>query len=45
MLKIFSIYCTALVILLAVANHNGYVFTSMLTGSQKADKTANHYHK
>ncbi len=45
MLRIFAIYCTVLVILLAVANRNGYVFTSMLTGSQKADKAANHYHK
>ena len=45
MLKMFTIYCTVLVILLAVANHNGYVFTSTLTSSQKADKAANHYHK
>ena len=45
MLKLFTIYCVVLVILLAVANQNGYVFTSMLTGSQKADKAANHYHK
>ena len=45
MLKKFVVYCSVLIILLAIANRNGYVFTSMLTGSQKADKSANHYHK
>ena len=45
MLKIFIIYCTALVVLLAVANQNGYVYMSMLDSSQKANKAANHYHK
>ncbi len=45
MLKKFVVYCSVLIIMLAFANRNGYVFTSMFTGSQKADKTANHYHK
>ena len=45
MLKLFIIYCTVLVVLLAIANQNGYVYTSAITGSQKADKAANHYHK
>ena len=45
MLKIFIIYCAAFVILLAIADQNGYVYSSAIAGSQKADKAANHYHK
>ncbi len=45
MLKIFIIYCTALIVLLAVANQNGYVYTSVLDSYQKVNKAANHYHK
>jgi hypothetical protein len=43
--KIFTTYCAILVTLLAIANYQGYVFTSLFTSVAKADKTANHYHK
>jgi hypothetical protein len=43
--KIFTTYCTLLVVLMAVANYQGYAITSLLTGGEKADKTANRYHK
>ena len=43
--RIFIIYCSVLIVLLAVANFNGYVFMSMLSNVQKANKAANHYHK
>lgn len=45
MIKIFTTYCTLLVVLMAVANYQGYVLTSLLNGGQKADKTANRHHK
>lgn len=45
MLRNFVIYGSALIVLYAGANFNGYVFTSMLNKAQKADKAANHYHK
>ncbi len=43
--KIFATYCAILVILMAAANSQGYVLTSLFTGVQKADKAANHHHK
>jgi hypothetical protein len=43
--KIFTTYCAMIIALLAVANHQGYVFTSLFTSVEKADKTSNHYHK
>lgn len=43
--KIFATYCAILVMLMTVANWHGYVFSSLFTGVQKADKAANHYHK
>ena len=43
--KTYIIFCSALIVLLAVANFNGYVFMSMLSNVQKANKAANHYHK
>ena len=43
--KLFIVYCVAIVISMAFANYTGYVFTTFLTPSGKADKAANHYHK
>jgi hypothetical protein len=44
--RIFTSYCVLLVTLMAVANHQGYVFSSLFAGAAaKADKSANRYHK
>lgn len=43
--RLFVLYCVVLVSLLAIANARSYVLTSLSSGSQKADKAANHYHK
>ncbi len=45
MLRNFFIYGSALIVLFAGATFNGYVFMSMFSKVQKADKAANHYHK
>ncbi len=43
--KIFMGYCASLLVLFATAQHQGYVFSSLFSGVQKADKMANRYHK
>jgi hypothetical protein len=45
MMRIYAIYCVAILLLFSVGNFNGYVATSFLAGQQKADKAANQYHK
>lgn len=43
--RIYAIYCLILVSTMGVANIQGYVLASLLTGAAVADKAANHYHK
>jgi hypothetical protein len=45
MLKIYTAFCLLIVVMLSLANFQGFVLTSLLTGEARADKTANHYHK
>ena len=44
--KIFITYCVILGTLLAIANHQGYVFSSLFSGTETATKPVHHrYHK
>lgn len=43
--KLFFIYCLTLVASLALANYQGYVYTSLFTSQAHADRASNHYHK
>jgi hypothetical protein len=43
--KVFFAYCALLVVALAVANHQGYVFSSLFSAAREADKTVNLHHK
>jgi hypothetical protein len=45
LIRAFAVYCALAVSSLAVANHKGYVFSTYFSGTEKADKTANNYHK
>jgi len=45
MIKLFAAWSTAILTLLATANHQGYAVSSLFSGSQTADKTVNHTHK
>jgi F0F1-type ATP synthase membrane subunit c/vacuolar-type H+-ATPase subunit K len=45
MIRAFAVYCAMGVSSLAIANHQGYVFSTYFSGTAKADKTANGYHK
>jgi hypothetical protein len=43
--KIFLTYCALLVMVLAIANRQGYVLTSLFSDTHEADKTVNLHHK
>lgn len=43
--KKYIIYCTLLLSALVYANANGYVYGSILSGQDAAQKSANRYHK
>jgi hypothetical protein len=45
LIRAYAIYCGFLVSGLAIANHQGYVFSSYFSSEGKADKSANRYHK
>lgn len=43
--KTYSIFCTIMIAMLAMANYQNATFGSLFFGSQKAEKSANRYHK
>jgi len=45
--KIFATCCALLVVMMAVANYEGYMLTSLFTTASagSAQKAASHYHK
>jgi hypothetical protein len=45
MMKFYTAFCVLVVLLMTIANSQGYVMTSLLSGTARADKTINHYHK
>jgi hypothetical protein len=45
MIKIFTIYCAGLVVLLAYANYQGYVFSNIFDSQSHAAQSSNRYHK
>ena len=45
MLKLYTAFCVLIVVLFSVANFQGYVMTSLLSGTALADRATNHYHK
>lgn len=45
MLRMYTAFCVLIVVLLSVANYQGLVLTSLLTGEARAYKAAGHYHK
>jgi hypothetical protein len=45
MLKIFTLYCASVAILMTVANYNHISIWSLASGKQTTSKTANRYHK
>jgi hypothetical protein len=45
MIRIFAVYCASLVVILAYANYQGYVFSNMFASQPHANQSANHYHK
>lgn len=45
MIRIFTFFCAGLVILLAYANYQGYVFSNIFSSQSHAAQSSNHYHK
>jgi hypothetical protein len=45
MSKLFIAWSTAIVTLMATANHQGYTAASLFSASQTADKSVNRFHK
>lgn len=44
--KVFIVYCAVLIILLAIANYKGIIYSTYLYGEDShAAKSANQYHK
>lgn len=45
MIRIYRYFCISLVVLLAYANYQGYVFLNVFSSQTHASQSANHYHK
>jgi hypothetical protein len=45
MTKLFIAWSTAIITLMATANHQGYTAGALFSASQSADKSVNRWHK
>jgi hypothetical protein len=43
--KIFTSYCVLVIVLMGIANSQGYTVSSLFNQEGKAQKVANRYHK
>lgn len=44
-LRFYSLYCVSILVAFVIAMYQGYAISSIFSNQQKADKSANHYHK
>ena len=45
MTRIFTYFCASLIVLLAYANYQGYVFSNVFDSQSHAAQSSNRYHK